>query len=102
MKIDMDKFQYKVGDKVKHKHGAEFVIVGIQHSSGRFGKVTPHYRLKNLSVGCKDNPFWIIGSSMTDYTPSSGAARLLFGERDREEQSSDNTTSAPNNPASAK
>lgn len=97
--IDYDKFRYRVGDKVRRMvyspeevQPAEYEIIGIEEAKG-FGRTYRrnssstgdsgyrHYRLKNLSPGCLDQPQWVSQNIVhSQYEPSNPAVKLLFNK----------------------
>ena len=95
--IDFDKFKYRVGDKVKRMvyaptevQPAIYEIIAIEESNG-FGNSYRrsynsggtsgyrHYRLKNLSSGCLDQPQWVAQNIVhSQYEPSNPVIKLLY------------------------
>lgn len=74
-----EKFEYKVGDKLKHKFGAEYEVVAIEPANS---KAPRGFKLKNLSNGCLDSPKWTSREQVYGhYEPASGMAKLLYGKR---------------------
>jgi hypothetical protein len=81
MAVDLSKFRYRIGDKIRSKHGAEYEIINIQYSSSRWNSDLSigHYRIKSLVKGCLDQPFWISQRNLLDlYEPCNPAIKLLF------------------------
>jgi hypothetical protein len=95
--IDFDKFKYRVGDKIKRLvyhpdevQPAEYEIIAIEEATGfgssyrrtrNSGGTTGyrHYRLKNLSNGCLDQPIWVSQHLVhTQYEPCNPAIKLLY------------------------
>ena len=70
------KLPYRVGDRVRHKHGAEYEIMIISdlfYSNGC-------YKLRNLTNGCLDNSCWVMSGVLNrDYEPCSHSIKMLFG-----------------------
>ena len=78
MAIDSNKFKYKIGDLVRSKSGAEYQIVNIQTVTRTYSSLE-HYRLKNLSSGCLDSPYWVTGSIIySKFEPCNPAIKVLF------------------------
>lgn len=80
--IDFDKFKYRKGDKVrKIGYEAEYEIIDIQLSTA-YTSTYRHYRLKNLSPGCLDQPVWLSqGTVHRSYEPCNPAIKVLFEKK---------------------
>jgi hypothetical protein len=67
-----DSFKYRVGDKVRGPHGAEYEILAVDSKP-----YNEHYRLKNLTS--LDSPFWINRFALfSTYEPCNPAIKILF------------------------
>ena len=101
--IDYDKFKYRIGDKVRRMvynptevQPVEYEILAIEEATGfgssyrrtrNSGSTTgyKHYRLKNLSPGCIDQPQWVAQNLVhSQYEPCNPAAKILFKKNDPE------------------
>lgn len=73
-------YEYRVGDKVKSRHGAEFEIIDISTvTTYRYSNRLKHYRLKPLTAGVLDSPIWIDGRLLySNYSSCSTVVKLLF------------------------
>jgi hypothetical protein len=82
--IDFDKFKYRVGDrihKIQHTPSTitptEYEIVEIDSKYKYF------YKIKNLSPGCVDLPFWQSKYVIHNlFEPCNPAIKLLFGKKE--------------------
>jgi hypothetical protein len=82
--IDYDKFKYRVGDRIRRiGHEAEYSIVGIQEAlRSRTDTIVSHYRIRNLSPGCKDHPIWYTKYVIhQQFEPCNPAIKLLFDKK---------------------
>jgi len=83
--IDYDKFKYRIGDKIrKIGYEAQYEIIEIQSNGNPrgYGSITS-YRIKNLSLGCVDQPVWLSQSIIhRNYEPCNPAIKVLFEKKE--------------------
>lgn len=73
-------YEYRVGDKVKSRYGAQYEIIDVATVTNirRYGNLK-HYRLRPIDTGVLDNPIWIDGRTLySNYSSCSAAVRILF------------------------
>ena len=83
--IDYSKFKYRVGDRIRRiGHEAEYSIVEIQETfRSRTDTIVSHYKIRNLSPGCKDHPIWYIKYIIhQQFEPCNPAVKLLFDKKE--------------------
>lgn len=73
-------YEYRIGDRIKSRFGAEFEIIDISKiNTIRYSHSITYYRIKPITDGVLDGPSWLASNIVySSYSPSSAAVKLLF------------------------
>ena len=82
--IDFDKFKYRIGDRIhKIDCSTEYEVIEITRYPTSYSGLPTTYRIKNLSQGCLDRPFWISQYAIERYyEPCNTAIKLLYNKEE--------------------